>query len=102
VTDDLDTLKMALLSMCAQELASLHAVHAHVEDWLARPLAAGELEQAIGELEAAGLISAYRRERAEWLALPLREADAVSELRFRTTPQGEAAAFEAWERFFGE
>jgi len=102
VTDELDTLKMALLSMCARELAPVHAVHAHVEDWLARPLAAGELERAIGELERAGLLCAYRREHAEWLALPPGGAGTQGELRFRTTPQGEAAAFEAWERFFDE
>lgn len=102
MTDDLDTLKMALLSLCAKELAPLHAVYAHVEDWLARPLAPGELEQAIGELEHAGLISAYRRERAEWRVLALHEAHVASELRFRTTAQGEAVAFRAWERFFSE
>jgi hypothetical protein len=102
VTAELDTLKMALLSLCAQELAPLHAVHAHVEDWLARPLADGELEQAIGELVRDGLLGSYRRAHSEWVAVPLAEAGALTVLRFRTTPQGETAALAAWERFFSE
>lgn len=100
MTAELDTLKMALLSMCAQELATLHAVHAHVEDWIARPLASDELARAIGELEAAGLLVAYRRERSEWVTRPLHEAGPVHELRFRATDAGSAAAFAAWARFF--
>lgn len=102
MTSELDTLKMALLSLCAQELAALHAVHAHVEDWIARPLASDELERALGELEAAGLVAAYRRERSEWVTRPLRDAGPLHELRFRATTAGNAAAVAAWARFFQE
>jgi len=102
MTVEVDTLRMALLSMCAERHTPLHAVYAHVEDWLARPIASGEIEQAIGELEQAGLLAAYRLERSEWIAFPLRETEPEQGLRYLTTPEGAAAAFAAWERFFGE
>ncbi|MCZ7565538.1 MAG: hypothetical protein M5U08_18550 [Burkholderiales bacterium] len=100
--EPVDALRMALLSVCRDTHAPLHMIHVHVEDWLARPLAPGELEQAIGELARAGLLGAYRRERSGWTAFSLPEAAPLEELRFLTTAAGAAAAYAAWRRFFEE
>lgn len=100
--DPPDALRMALLSVCREAHAPLHTIHVHVEDWLARPLAPGELEQAIGELEQSGLLGAYRRGRSGWVALSLREAGPLQDLQFLATAAGAAAAHAAWRRFFEE
>lgn len=99
---DLDTLQMALLSVCRDSREPIHTLHAHAEDWLARPLGSDEIEAAIGAMERAGLITAYRREAAGWVAVRSGSIGRSAELRFRATPAGAEAAAAAWQRFFSE
>jgi hypothetical protein len=98
---ELDPLQMALISVCRDSREALHTLHAHAEDWLSRPLSAQEVESAIGAMERAGLIAAYRRDATEWVAV---QAGSISwaELRFLATPTGAEAAAAAWQRFFSE
>lgn len=98
----LDTLQMALLSVCRDEREPLHALHAHAEDWLARPLCAEEVDAAIRAMERDGLITAFRREAARWVAVRTDDFAAPAELRFLATPAGTEAAAAAWQRFFSE
>ena len=99
---ELDTLQMALLSVCRDTREPIHTLHAHAEDWLARPLDTEEIEAAIGTLANAGLITAYRREAADWVAVRPDSAGGSAELRFLATPAGAEAAAAAWQRFFSE
>lgn len=99
---ELDTLQMALLSVCRDSREPLHALHAHAEDWLSRPLHTDEIEAAIRAMERAGLIAAYRLEAAEWVATQSGSMQAAGELRFLATRVGVEAAAAAWQRFFGE
>jgi hypothetical protein len=100
--DTLDTLQMALLSICRDSREPLHTLHAHAEDWLARPLGSEEVEAAIRAMERDGLIAAFRREAAEWVAVRPGGISAPAELRFLATRAGTEAAAAAWQQFFSE
>jgi hypothetical protein len=97
---ELDTLQMALLSVCRDTREPMHALHAHAEDWVARPIESEEVDQAIDAMERAGLILAYRMAAGEWVAVPARGG--ASDLRFLATPAGVDAVALAWQRFFSE
>jgi DNA-binding response OmpR family regulator len=97
---ELDTLQMALLSVCRDTREPMHALHAHAEDWLARPIEPDELDQAIDAMERAGLILAYRIAAGEWVVVPARSG--ASDLRFLATPAGVEATALAWQRYFSE
>jgi len=98
----LDTLQMALLSVCRDSREPLHSLHAHAEDWLARPLGSDEVESAIRAMERDGLIAAFRLEAARWVAVRTDNLSAPVELRFLATPAGTEAAAVAWQQFFSE
>lgn len=99
--ESLDTLQMALLSVCRDTHEPLHSLHVHAEDWLSRPLESEEVEQAIGAMERAGLIAAYRRVEGDWVVVSAADAPRA-DLRFLATPAGAEAAAEAWQLFFSE
>jgi len=101
MSHELDTLQMAVLSVCRDAREPIHALHAHAEDWLARPLESEELTRAIDAMERAGLIAAYRLVESEWIMVGAGSAPA-SELRFLATPAGAEAVAIAWQRFFSE
>ncbi len=82
---EIAALRLALLAACASERAAPHRIHGELEHWLARPLASAEIDAALAELEAGGLVSAQR------------EAAAVA---FLTTADGRALVAERWEEFF--
>jgi hypothetical protein len=84
---ELDPLHLALLAVCSPERTPLHRVHGELECWLNRPLATDDLESALGELEASGLIAAYRE---------------VEEVAFLATADGRAVVAARWEEFFPE
>ena len=101
MSESLDPLQMALLSVCRDSREPLHTLHAHAEDWLSRPLDSGEVEQAIETMERAGLIAAYLRVASEWIVVPAGDAP-QADLRFLATPAGAEAAAAAWQLFFAE
>jgi len=101
MSESLDTLQMALLSVCRDTHEPLHALHVHAEDWLSRPLESDEVEQAIRTMERAGLIAAYRHVAGAWVVASAGDAP-QAELRFLATPAGAEAAAEAWQLFFSE
>ena len=101
MSESLDTLQMALLSVCRDTHEPLHALHVHAEDWLSRPLASDEVEQAILAMERAGLIAAYRRVASEWVVASAGDAP-QADLRFLATPAGADATAAAWQLFFSE
>jgi DNA-binding response OmpR family regulator len=98
---ELDTLQMALLSVCHDTREPMHTLHAHAEDWLSRPIGSDELDQAIDAMERAGLIAAYRLVESEWVLAHAGAAPAA-DLRFLATPMGAQAVATAWQRFFSE
>jgi DNA-binding response OmpR family regulator len=97
---ELDTLQMALLSVCRDTREPMHALHAHAEDWLARPIGPEELGEAIDAMEHAGLILAYRMVESDWVVVSSRSGE--SDLRFLATPAGVKAIALAWQRYFSE
>jgi len=101
MSHELDTLQMAVLSVCRDAREPMHALHAHAEDWLARPLESEELARAIDAMERTGLIAAYRLVESEWIVVRAGSAPAT-ELRFLATPAGAEAVAIAWQRFFSE
>lgn len=84
---ELDALRLALLAVCAPEHAPPHRIHGELEHWLNRALATTEIDAALAELEARGLVTAQR------------EAAAVA---FLTTAHGRAIVTARWEEFFPE
>jgi hypothetical protein len=84
---DLDALRLALLAACADEQAFLHRIHGELEHWLARSLATEDIEAALAELEAHGLVAADR---------------ATAVVAYLTTDTGRALVAERWEEFFPE
>ncbi len=84
---DLDPLRLALLAVLAAERAELHRVHGELEHWLNRPLASDELEAALAELEARGLVDAER-------------AASAAAVAYVTTEAGRVIVAERWEEFF--
>jgi len=101
MSHELDTLQMALLSICRDAREPMHALHAHAEDWLARPLESDELTRAVDAMERAGLIAAYRLVESKWVVVPAGSAP-IEELKFLATPAGAEAVAFAWQRFFSE
>jgi DNA-binding response OmpR family regulator len=97
---ELDTLQMALLSVCRDSREPMHALHAHAEDWLARPIGPDELDEAVHAMERAGLILAYRMVASEWVVVSSRSVE--GDLRFLATPAGVEATALAWQRYFSE
>ncbi len=83
----IDALRIALLAVCSPEDAVVHRIHGELEHWLNRQLATADIEAALAELEAGGLIAA-RREAAQaaWL----------------TTDSGRTLVAARWEEFFPE
>jgi hypothetical protein len=84
---ELDALRLALLAICSAEHAAVHRIHGELEHWLNRQLATDEIEAALAELQAGGLV-AVRREapHAAWL----------------TTDSGRVTVADRWEEFFPE
>lgn len=101
VSEGLDPLELALLSVCRDSREPLHALHAHAEDWLSRPLGSEEVEQALLAMARAGLVVAYRPVANGWVAVPAGDASEAG-LRFLATPAGSEAAAAAWHLFFSE
>lgn len=99
---ELDTLQMALLSVCRDAREPLHALHAHAEDWLSRPLDTDEVEAAIRGMARDGLIAAFQLEATEWVAVQTGGISVSADLRYRATPAGAAAAAAAWQQFFSD
>jgi coproporphyrinogen III oxidase-like Fe-S oxidoreductase len=77
----LDALKVALLAAGARSESSSAELHAELEHFLDRQLAADELDAAVAELAQSGLV--------------LLQAE-----RFVATDQGRALMREHWEAFF--
>lgn len=84
---DLDALRLALLAACADEHALVHRIHGELEHWLDRPLATEDVEAALAELEARGLVAADR---------------ATAAVAYLTTHAGRVIVAERWEEFFPE
>ena len=84
---DIDALKVALLAVLSDERALVHRVHGELEHWLNRSLATDDIEAALAELEAHGLVAADR-------------ATAVA--AYLTTDAGRVIVAERWEEFFPE
>ena len=84
---DLDALRIALLAVLADERALVHRVHGELEHWLNRPLATEDIESALAELEARGLVAADR---------------ATAVVAYLTTDAGRLLVAERWEEFFPE
>jgi hypothetical protein len=84
---EIDALRLALLAVCAPEHAPPHRIHGELEHWLNRALATTEIDAALAELEARGLVTAQR------------EAAVVA---FLTTAHGRAIVTARWEEFFPE
>ena len=82
---DLDALRLALLAVCSPEHALVRRIHGELEHWLNRPLATADIEAALAELEARGLVDADR---------------AATEVTFVTTESGRELVAERWEEFF--
>jgi hypothetical protein len=87
MTTEIDPLRIALLAVCSPEHTVVHRIHGELEHWLNRPLATADIETALTELEAGGLV-AVRREAADptWL----------------TTDTGRSVVAARWEEFFPE
>lgn len=99
---ELDSLQLALLSVCRETREPIHALHTHAEDWLARPLDTDEVEGVIRGMARDGLIAAFRLEAQEWVAVQTGDISASAKLWYLATPAGAAAAAAAWEQYFSE
>ena len=84
---DLDALSLALLAACSDEQALVHRIHGELEHWLNRPLATEDIEAALAELEAHGLVAADRE---------------TTTVAYVTTETGRVLVAERWEEFFPE
>ncbi len=86
-TAEIDALRIALLAVCSPEHAAVHHIHGELEHWLNRQLATADIELALAELEADGLVAARREAvHAAWL----------------TTDSGRTLVAARWEEFFPE
>lgn len=85
---DIDALRLALLAACADEQARLHRIHGELEHWLNRSLATEDIEAALAELEAHGLVAADRA--------------TTTVVAYLTTDAGRVIVAERWEEFFPE
>jgi hypothetical protein len=77
----LDALKVALLAAGAQAESAAVELHGELEHFLDRQLASDDLDAALAELAAEGLVI-------------------VREARFVATDSGRALMLEHWEAFF--
>jgi hypothetical protein len=77
----LDALKVALLAAGSKEESAAAALHAELEHFLDRQLDGDDLDAAVAELSAAGLV-------------------VMRETRFAATAAGRAVMLEQWETFF--
>jgi hypothetical protein len=84
---EIDSLRIALLAVFAPERTQLHRVHGELEHWLNRPLATDDIETALAQLEAHGLVAAHRES---------------AHVAFLTTADGRALVAARWEEFFPE
>jgi hypothetical protein len=84
---EIDALRIALLAVCAPERTLPHRIHGELEHWLNRSLATAEIDAALAELEAGGLVAAHRDTAA---------------IAFLTTEDGRALVTAHWEEFFPE
>jgi hypothetical protein len=84
---EIDALRIALLAACADGQTLVHRVHGELEHWLNRSLATDDVEAALAELEAHGLVAANR-------------TTAVA--AYLTTDAGRVIVAERWEEFFPE
>jgi hypothetical protein len=82
---DIDALRLALLAACSDEHAFVHRIHGELEHWLNRPLATEDIEAALADLEARGLVAADRP------TIPA---------TYLTTEAGRAVVAARWEEFF--
>jgi hypothetical protein len=84
---ELDALRLALLAVCAPEHTLPHRIHGELEHWLNRSLATTEIDAALAELAAHGLVATHRETTA---------------IAFLTTADGRALVTTRWEEFFPE
>lgn len=84
---EIDALRIALLAACSPEQALVHRIHGELEHWLNRQLATADIEAALAELEALGLVSAHRES---------------AQIAYLTTDSGRALVAARWEEFFPE
>jgi len=84
---NIDALRLALLAALADEQALLHRIHGELEHWLNRSLATEDIEAALADLEARGLVAADR---------------ATTVVAYLTTDAGRVLVAERWEEFFPE
>jgi hypothetical protein len=80
---EIDALRMALLAVCSPEHTAVHRIHGELEHWLNRQLATADIEAALAELAASGLVAARS---GGWL----------------TTDSGRSVVAARWEEFFPE
>jgi DNA-binding PadR family transcriptional regulator len=78
---EIDALRLALLAAAVQDNASAATLHGELEHFLNRQLASDELDAALADLAAGGLVVV----RAE---------------RYTATDAGRALVLEHWEAFF--
>jgi superfamily II helicase len=78
---NLDALKVALLAAGVQAESAAGELHGELEHFLDRQIASDDLDAALAELDAAGLV-------------------AVRGERFVATDAGRAVMLEHWEAFF--
>jgi DNA-binding PadR family transcriptional regulator len=83
----IDALRIALLAVCNEGQTPIHRVHGELEHWLNRSLATDEIEAALADLEAHGLVAADR---------------ATAAVAYLTTEAGRVIVAERWEEFFPE
>jgi DNA-binding PadR family transcriptional regulator len=84
---EVDALELALLAVLSNERELVHRIHGELEHWLNRSLATADIDAALAELEARGLVAAERM-----------GADAG----YLTTDAGRVLVAERWEEFFPE
>ncbi|HSD44148.1 MAG: hypothetical protein ACM36B_05485 [Bacteroidota bacterium] len=82
---EIDALRIALLAVCVPEHTFLHRIHGELEHWLNRSLATHEIDAALADLEARGLVAAHRD---------------AAHIAFLTTADGRALVAARWEEFF--
>jgi len=83
----IDALRIALLAVCSPEHAVVHRIHGELEYWLNRQLATADIEAALAELEAGGLVAAR---------------PGPAPVVWCTTDSGRTLVAARWEEFFPE
>ena len=100
---EIDALRIALLAASAAGYMLPHRTHGELEHWLNRELTTDEIEAALVELAAHGLIEVYARAGGRgWRRIDGRSRADFEEVAFLTTAAGEAIVSARWVEFFPE